>query len=299
MKFDFVVAHWNNPNALKKTLSYLCVDRDLDFRIVLVDNGSEPYLLEESIRHIESAGFNYLLMQRSNTNREAGAYWHYILNLPENYADIILFTQEELHQKGMVPKNLKTEKIYDLVNNRFRFRLGFIKEVIKHIINIPKVYEYGYFYKDDYSVNKLNIIRIADYLSKNPSNQVGLGGRKCFFCASEDKRFNHGHWGAYLAKHQIKNYDFFSGACFAISSNMCSLVKDNFTPSESDFKDPVFAWFWERMWGVCIRKLGGQLVHYRDFSSDVYESFSSRNKINPEYSIRSVSTKINGPVLVD
>ena len=174
-----------------------------------------------------------------------------------------------------------------------------MKDVIKHFYNIPKVLKYGYFYKDDYSVEKLDIQRIADYLIENPLNQVGLGGRKCFFCASEDKRFNNGHWGAYLAKHQIKNYDFFSGACFAISSKMCSLLKQNFTPSESDFCEPVFAWFWERMWGVCIRKLGGNLVHYRDFTSNVYESFSERNKMYPEYTIRSVSTKLNDPILVD
>ena len=114
MNFDFVVAHWNNPKALKSTLSYLCVGPNLDFRIVLIDNGSKPELLEEAIKHIKKTGFNYLLMQRDNTNREAGAYWHYILNNHGNYADIILFTQEELHQKVWFPKisKLKSSQIF-------------------------------------------------------------------------------------------------------------------------------------------------------------------------------------------
>jgi|GEM_PF-4785670 len=297
---DCVIVHWNNPKALRETLSHLSLGAGVETTVILIDNSSEDNYLRQARGILEKSGFLFEIFVRENENREAGGYWHYISELlDKRKPDCVLFAQEELHQKGMVPKNVPAESLKDLLTTRFSFSINFLRQTKRFLENVSQVKRFGYFYKDNYRNDGLDLTRIVEYLADNPRDEIGLGGRRCSFLISEDSRFASGHWAEYNKKRGIVRYDFFSGACFAISYEMCRKLREGFVPDDADLRDPLFAWYWERMWGVAILLMGGRLVHYRNFSCNTIEEYSERNSEDSSFVSRSVSKDFDDIPKVD
>mgnify|MGYP006282099799 FL=1 len=248
MNIHIVVCHHNNPNKLKETISTFSDIQSSYTTTYLIDNRSRHEDLKSAVSVFDLAGIPYELIRRENQNREAGAYWHYILSeFPKfdeiSRPDVVLFTQEELHQFPMAPKGRESS-----AENPF--------------------------YPHHYGPGGIELQRIAEYLIENHKDQVGFGGR--IECSHRyfDRRWRFGYWRERWKALKFSHYRFFSGACFAVHQSMLEIYRELAEPSATDFNDPYFPWMWERMWGTIPYVAGGRLVHYKDFSETVRIRYS-------------------------
>lgn len=243
-KIDIVICHWNNPESLKFTIKNFRQRHEDWVHFFVIDNSSEVenYKLADEILKNNTRNGN--LIRRQNSNKEAGAYWHYLnKNFVTESPGVVLFTQEELHQYPMVPK-------------------GRISR------------EESPFYPDQYGIDGICLDRIYKYLMKNEKDQIGFGRHIVKEKLYLDKRWRFGHWNKRWKSLRLPEYKFFSGACFAINSKMANIIIEQVKPTEEDLANEYFAWMWERMWGTIPYINGGELVHYSDFKRDIMENIN-------------------------
>lgn len=241
MKIEIVIAHHNQPEKLEDTLELIKDRASPDFRYIIIDNGSEKTKINRLNNFLDKGGFSYQLIRRKNCNREAGAYWYYLNNLFVYSPDkIVLFTQEELHTFPMSPKG-------------------------RNALEDGKP-----FYPHEYRSEDIDLLKCWEYLTTHAYDQIGFGGRLEEEDIKYSARWRYGYWQKRFRELGISNFEFFSGACFAMHAIGIRDLIANYAPSPEDYENEYFPWVWERLWGSSISHGSGALVHYGSYSTDVY-----------------------------
>jgi hypothetical protein len=268
MKAHIVVVHHNAALKLVRTYRAFRDRLDPDVTFVLIDqsSGRRSFLLASLITKWMTA--RSMVIQRPNEHREAGGYWHYINHVYDGTPDIIVFTQDELHQRGMRPKGVP--KGHDTASRPF--------------------------YPERYGSGGISLHKCLGLLSRNPLDTIGFGGRRCRNDVDFDPRFTTPHWRARWRHLDLAWYDFFSGACFCVGPRGMAAYRDLAEPTSEDLADPHFAWMWERMWGTVPAAAGGRLVHYETGTSDQVEEYSPDTRRNPDLVSQTVSQRLSGPL---
>lgn len=232
-RWSVVFVHHNNPSALVKSC-LVFKERQYDgVRFFLIDNGSGLVRFLAASLIIKKLVRSAAIFRRQNKNREAGGYWYFIDELYDGES-MVLFSQDELHQRGMRPKG---------VGQRFDTKA------------LP-------YYPEYYGRGGLSLAECGEWLSSAPLDSIGFGGRRCRQSVHSDGRFTTDHWKERWAGMNLDYYDFFSGACFAVAPSGVRNFRKYGQPTKTDLEDPAFAWMWERMWGTIPLFAGGDLVHY-------------------------------------
>lgn len=243
-----VIVYHNKSKDLSETLDLFKERKQNDVRFYLIDNGSteEEALRAKEILDSKVSQFEYI--QRENKNREAGGYWYYILNIynPSN-AEVVLFCQDEFHQRGKRPSN------------------------------VPRSCDMSWrpFYPDYYGRDGISLYKSRAWLEKYQKDSIGFGGRRFRENIDFDHRWSD-YWNNRWEKLGLEWYDFFSGACFCVHSSMLDHYIQITKPNEEDLEHQYFPWMWERMWGTIPLYLGGSLIHYKDWRRNRIEEYHPR-----------------------
>lgn len=269
MKADVVIVHWNAPLHLARTLLAFKERLESSVTFFLIDQSSNAYNLLLARFVLKRLTVNSLIIQRKNTNREAGGYWHYIEQFGAQ-SDIVVFTQEEIHQRGMRPKN-----------------------VPRHNYTAGQPY-----YTEYYGINGISLRECYQWIRNNPYDQIGFGGRRYRAGIDYDKRFTTPYWIQRWEPLKLDWYDFFSGACFCVGPRIISSYLTLGRPTEADLTQRHFAWMWERMWGTIPLAVGGRLIHYKSKESNRIEEYSPDTIKNPSLANRSVTRYLAPPISV-
>ncbi len=243
-----VIVYHNKSKDLPETLDIFKERRQNDVRFYLIDNGStkEEALTAQRVLASKVSQFEYV--KRENKNREAGGYWHYILNIRnESNAEVILFCQDEFHQRGKRPSNVS--RSHDTL--------------------------WRPYYPNYYGPDGISLYKCRSWLEEYPNDSVGFGGRRFRENIDFDPRWRD-YWNNRWEKLGLEWYDFSSGACFCIHSSMLDHYMRISKPNKKDLDHPYFPWMWERMWGTIPLYLGGRLIHYKDWRWNRIEEYHPR-----------------------
>lgn len=244
--------HYNNPIALIKSCLAIKERQQSSVKFFLIDNESRLANFLFAIIILKLLVCNVSFLRRQNKNREAGGYWYFINEVYEGDS-MVLFSQDELHQKGMRPKGVKSRFDTD---------------------TFP-------YYPEYYGCSGISLAECGEWLSRAPLDAIGFGGRRCRQSVDSDTRFNTNHWKQRWSRMNLNYYDFFSGACFAVSPKSIENYKKYGEPSASDLGNLAFAWMWERMWGTIPLFAGGELVHYG--TKDRWRIDALHDQDNPDW----------------
>lgn len=265
MKIHVVVVHWNSPLKLVRTLLVFAERKHDCVEFYLIDNMSRSWNFLMAVAILKLLTARSCVIQRANVNREAGGYWHYINHCYDKSVDLVVFTQDELHQRGMRPKG------------------------------VPKANDSARqpYYPEKYGVGGVSLLRCERWISENPLDEIGFGGRRCRFDVDYDQRFANEYWKARWQHLDLAWYDFFSGACFCVGREGVEAFRRLAEPTEADLANRQFAWMWERMWGTVLLAAGGKLVHYETQETDRVEEHSDDVRRDPQLVSKSRSRKLS------
>jgi hypothetical protein len=270
MKAHVVIVHWNSPWHLARTLRVFKERTSPDVSFFLIDQSSKTHNLLLATCVLKALTARSFVIQRENRNREGGGYWHYIDRIYDGSPDVIVFTQEEFHQRGMRPKGVPRQNDTD---------------------ECP-------YYPDYYGDEGVSLARCAEWLGVHPRDEIGFGGRRCRIDVDYDERFATPYWRQRWAHLDLAWFDFFSGACFCVGPEAISSLRSLAQPTRDDLNNPQFAWMWERMWGTVPAAAGGSLVHYETWENDRVEEFSPDTRKDQSRCSRSISQKLEGSLSV-
>lgn len=260
-KIDIVLVYYNKSNQLVETLKIFQERNHDDVRFYLIDNGSTKREGERAKDILTSEIKHFKYIKREDTGRDAGGFWHYILNLyKQNDIDMVLFGHIEFHQRGMHPINVSERN---------------------DTKDLP-------FYPDYHGLDGVSLYKCRDWLGKHCDDCIGFGGRRFRENIDFDPRWKT-YWNERWHNLKLEWYDFFSGACFCVHSDMIKHYIEIGKPNSNDISNQYFPWMWERMWGTIPAYAGGKLIHYNDWSWNRIEEYHPRPEVQLNYNTYPIS----------
>lgn len=241
-----VIAHHNKPFSVINTLLRFSLLSRMAAQFVIIDNGSSS----ANVSILKVLGpllvARIRIERRENLDREAGAYWHYIQNTFRP-SRVTVFLQDQAHRRGMIPSNVP--KWFSPYNSRF-----------------------APYYPGRLRVGELDLVRVEKLLSFYPEGLLGFGGKRCAQGIDSDLRFKTSEMIEAMNQLSLDFFDFFSGACFAVSRAGFAFIKQFENLSEYGKGEPHYAHFWERLWGSIFSTNGLELIDFHSGSTNVWHS---------------------------
>lgn len=243
-----IIAHFNNPVGLWFTLTRFSLYSRLKATFWLIDNSSSIFNRRLAHLVLRLLTKSNKLIVRENVGREAGAYWRGIeeLSADGNRSQVVVFTQDRIHQKGDLPKGVR--KYFSPVTNR----------------NFP-------YYPSSIGLGEICFSRLTRVLNLFPGAHIGFGGKRCAHGLSADERFLGDPWVEVVQSTQVSYFDYFSGACFAVDQLGLGRLRQ-IDKANKGLSEENYAFLWERLWGSVFSNFDQELIDYSTLDRNVWHS---------------------------